>query len=287
MYLSTPLQWKYYLTCLLEQSWRPVLLYVAELYGSPICLDGSSELPLTSETPRKDIILQTTNFSYAEPVRYDYEQCQLYKIFARLIKKFKTAMASGFKTTLTAHIPKDRNHPFWQPDQQKDDFTWDVSPDSSISFQVTRWGPTDAYSRYYATHRAKDVIRNIRTAVINRVSFPSRVTLPSPKFPPISCVIFDLGIMLNGMWKDAKQLFLSPDFGQFAIDQIQRIIDSNEEVPIRQVLEYYQVHPLCKLTVDLFPHEGGKLLGCHCFTHQPTSSDREFAGEYAIWSNST
>ncbi len=155
----------------------------------------------------------------------------------------------GYTTTLTVRIPKRRNHPFWlldvtQPDEKL--FTWDVSEDT-LSFEVTRWGAQDDYSSFYATQRAKDIIENIRAAVLNPTHLHSCIFVAMPhalNHSLHSRRVLGLGRQLNTTWKYAKLAFSTVCHAQTvdsSVNFIQDIIDSNTLPGLSPLLKYYQV----------------------------------------------
>ena len=162
LYLFTRASSDTYLSILLEEALRPLLEYAQELYASPIRLDGwpTMDYPYM-KFHHDEIVLRAKNFTYDRPKSYDSNASHICQVLntivpgAALVKK-------GLTTTLTVHIPKRHDHPFWHRTSYENTgklFSWDVSEDA-LSFQVTRWGPLDEYSRFYATQRAKDIIRN-------------------------------------------------------------------------------------------------------------------------------
>jgi hypothetical protein len=233
------LQWNYYLANFFEGTWGPLLVYMEELYSPPIRLNGFSGLPVTSDTPKKDIFIKGNNFLYEQPKLYDYLTCRVFQTLSAIAKKFyKSKMKGGYTTTVTVRIPEQRDHPFWNCQ----DFSWDVSQGPAISFQVTRWGPQEDSSQYYATQRAKDVIRNIRITMTG----PLPTFGQTPKFPPVSHLALCLGRELNDLWKTGKSIFsegrFQPDNAEIFLGWIQRMIDHNEHAPV-PVLKYYEVYP--------------------------------------------
>jgi hypothetical protein len=233
----------------LEEAWRPLLVYIQELYNCPVRLDGLRPMKFAFSISRTDVVLKAKNFIYERPQVYDATESRVFKSLNAIFLN-KATMKGGFTTTLTVHIPKRRNHPFWLLDiNQPDDklFGWDNSEDA-LSFQVTRWGPIEDYSNFHATQRAKDIVRNIRAAVSNPthlITCISGVITHISNYSLDSCSVFCLGVRLNQMWKNTKLTFSSictEQTMEHAVSYIQEIIDSNISLELSSLLKYYQVY---------------------------------------------
>lgn len=206
-------------------------------------------MEFTSFMSRTEIILKANNFIYERPRAYDADACRVLQSLNAIFHN-KATMKGGFTTTLTVHIPRRRNHPFWLLDaNQSDDklFNWDGAEDA-LSFQVTRWGPMEDYSNFHVTQRAKDIIRNIRATVSN----PTHLTTCIPEvvthisdYSLDSCSIFRLGVRLNQIWKEMRLNF-SMIFTEQSAETIliffRETIDSNISLIHSSLLKYYQVY---------------------------------------------
>ena len=242
-----------YLADFLETVWMPLLAYIQELYSYPISLDGLPTMRLTSATSKMDIIFKAKNFTYTRAQPYNSVAS---RVFQSLISISPLGMniKDGCTTTLIVHIPKNRDHPFWQLDlTQCEDklFTCDESKDT-LSFQVTRWGPLEKLSYFSATQRAKDIVRNIRAALSNPthlsecISAAKTQSLRTSNRRPDYCPILHIGMKLNYMWKHAKLGFSSvckEHIVDLAVSCIQDIINSDKLPTFSPVLKYYQVYP--------------------------------------------
>ena len=198
---------------------------------------------------RTDVVLKAKNFIYERPQAYDATNSRVFQSLNAIFSN-KATMKGGFTTTLTVHIPKRRNHPFWLLDMNQSDdklFSWDDS-EEALSFQVTRWGPMEDYSNFYVTQRAKDIIRNIRAAVSNPthvITCISGVITHISDYSLDTCSVFCLGVRLNQMWKNTKLTFsriCTEQTTEFAVNFIQEIIDSNISLGLSSLLKYYQVY---------------------------------------------
>jgi hypothetical protein len=229
---------------------RPFLEYMQELYTSPIRLDGfrTMDYPCMVSNP-DEIMLRAKNFKYDRPRSNDFKNSLINRVL-NTIKFDAASVKKGVITTLIVHVPKRRDHPFWYrtfTESKKSLFNWDISEDA-VSFQVTRWGPLEEYSRFYTTQRAMDIIQNIRAAVSN----PIYVSLWAPRIKKrsnshnFSCPILQLGMELNDMWRRTNSKFLtacSREFVKDAVEKIQKWIDSEKYILISPLLRYYQVGP--------------------------------------------
>jgi hypothetical protein len=234
-----------YLSNLFEAACKPLLIYIQEVYGSPIQLSGLPSPNLTSSTPSTEIIFKGKNFNYDKHRSYDYESSRVFRIMQSINKKFNRTMKNSYTTTLTVHIPKDPNHPFWNIDrpQRRDDsemFTW-VASDDSVSFQVQRWGPYVEYANYYATQRAKDIIWNIRLGVSGTRVFGRPAVFRISRFPA-SCPAFSLGVQLQNIWRAGAQGISTVQFAIDAVNTIQQMIEKNTLASLGLLLTYYQVN---------------------------------------------
>lgn len=249
LYLFTRVSAWSSLASFLEEAWKPLLAYVQEFYSYPIRLDGLRTMKFTSATSRDEIIFKAKNFVYESPKPYDLIASRVSQSLNTIIGKQST-VKGGCTTTLTVCIPKRHDHPFWllSTAQSHDKlFAWDISEDA-LSFQVTRWGPLGEYSNFYATERAKDIIRNIRATVSDSTHITTCVSEAMThisNYSLDSCPVLSLGVQLHDTWKHAKLAFSTvcvPQFAEFAVNFIQKIIDSNTMPELTALLQYYQVH---------------------------------------------
>ena len=247
LYMFTRVPLEKCLASFLEEVWRPLLVYMQELYSCPIPLYRSPTMIFYSAISRKEVVLKARNFTYERPQAYDITASRVFQSLNVLSSS--GSVKGGYTTTLTVRIPKRRNHPFWLLDRAEPDdklFTWDISEDT-LSFQVTRWGPLEEHSSFNATQRAKDIIQNIRVAVSNPThvhSCISQVMSHPFNHSLASCRVLGLGIQLNKMWKHAKLAFSTVCTAQTVeinVNFIQDIIDSNTVLGLSPLLKYYQV----------------------------------------------
>ena len=237
---------------LLEEAWMPYLVYVQELHGYPIRLNGLSIKELTFVTPKTDIVFKAKNFVYNHQPSSDIASSRAFQSLLA-VSPIGNYIKNGYTTTLAVHIPKYRDHSFWHLDstQCKDKlFACDESQDT-ISFQVTRSGPLPDWSNYFATQRAMDIIQNIRNSVSHPTHLSNSISAAMTQSLQISnslhdrCPVFLLGVKLNSMWKRVNLVFTtvcSEQIMKFAVEYIQDIIDSNTLPALTPVLKYYQVY---------------------------------------------
>lgn len=250
LYLFTRTSLEICLAGFLDEILRPVLEYMQELYGPPIRLDG---LPIMdypcAELNQDEIIVRAKNFVY-DRRSYEFRSCHIWQVL-NAITPDAVLVKKGVTTILTVHIPKRWDDPFWYhtfTESEEKLFGWNISEDA-LSFQVTQWGPLEEYSKFYATQRAKDIIRHIRAAV----SRPNYVPLRTPRAMmqesnshAFSCPVLRLGIDLNDTWRRADSAFstiCSEEFMKYAIEIIQKWIDSEAYTHLSPVLRFYQVYP--------------------------------------------
>jgi hypothetical protein len=139
LYLFTPASPETYLSVLLEETLGPLLKYMQEIYASPVRLDG---LPTMNYPDTKfyhdEIILRAKNFIYDRPQSYDCNASYIGQILST-IAPGAGPIKKGLTTTLTVHIPKRHDHPFWHHascENTEKLFSWDISEDA-LSFVVT------------------------------------------------------------------------------------------------------------------------------------------------------
>lgn len=265
LYLFTKYSVEEYLADFLEAIWMPLLAYIQELYSYPIPLNTLPATPLTSATSKMDIVFKAKNFAYARAQPYNSVTSPVFQSLVS-IAPLGINIKDGCTTALTVHIPKNRDHPFWQYSlNQCDDklFACDKSEDT-ISFQVTRWGPLERLSQFSATQRAKDIIHNIRAALSNPthlaecISAAKNQSLRTSNRQPDDCPILEIGMKMNYIWKCAKLGFSSvcmESIVDLAVNCIQNLINSNKLLTFSPVLKYYQVYLLilfADLPLDLF-----------------------------------
>jgi hypothetical protein len=240
------------MTDLLETAWMPLLVYVQELYSYPIRFDLLPTENYMPDISSGDIIFKGKNFAYDRPQQYD---CLSSRVFQSLttISSVGSDIKGGHTTTVTVHIPKDPNHPFWQLDAiQHGEKLFDCHESKdTISFQVTRWGPQEKMSYYNVTLRAKDIIATIRAAVSNPshlskyVSVAIDQSLRISNRLPDNCPVLRLGMKLNYLWRRGKFSF-SPGCTSESLDLamgfIQDIIDKTKLSDVVLIFKYYQVY---------------------------------------------
>jgi hypothetical protein len=265
LYLFTRRSVYHYLAELLEKAWRPYLVYLQELHSCPIRLDGLPTTSLTFMTPKTDIVFKAKNFIYNHQPSSDIASSRAFQSLLA-ISPIGNYIKNGCMTILTVHIPKHHGHSFWHLDSiqcNDNSFACDESQDM-ISFQVTRWGPLPDWSNFYATQRAKDIIRNIRASVSHPTHLSNSISEAMTQSLQISnplddpCPVFSLGVNLNSMWKHVKSVFstvCSKQTMEIAIHYIQNIIDSNSLPEFTPVLKYHQVYRyfvVTNLKLDIF-----------------------------------
>ena len=170
LYLFTSHSLDDYLTEMLEEAWMPLLAYIQEFYSYPIRLNGFRTMSLTSNISKTDIVFKAKNFVYNQPQSYDITTSRAFQSLIAIVP-IDSDIKDGFTTTLTVHIPKHRDHPFWllNSTQSKEKLFGCEKIQDTLTFQVTRWGPLPELSNFNATQRAMDIIRNIRAAVSNPI----------------------------------------------------------------------------------------------------------------------
>lgn len=212
LYLFTRNSLEDYMTEILEEAWMPLLVYIQEFYSYPIRLNGFRTMSLTSNIPKTDIVFKAKNFVYGQPQSHDIAASRAFQSLVA-ITPIPNDIKNGFTTTLTVHVPKVRNHPFWlvSSTQSKDKLFGCEKLQDTLTFKVTRWGPLPHVSNFYVTQRAMDIIRNIRAAVSNPIhlsNLPTDITQSLRRPNPLhDCPVFRLGVQLNSMWKCAKLAF--------------------------------------------------------------------------------
>jgi hypothetical protein len=235
------------MAAVLEEAWWPLLVYVQELYSYPTCLDTLGPPHITYATSRnEEVTIKAKNFSYGEPQIYPLKESRVYRSLDSNV-----SVKRGVTTKLTVRIPKSRSHPFWLlgPNYSQNKFSWNMSGDA-LSFEVTRWGPQETYSRYNATQRATDIIRNIRKAVSDSThlhNYLFRDVQQSLYHPFDSCPVLQIGAELTHIWKRYERAFSTICVEQ-AVDLVESFIqeklDSYSCVDLSPVLRYYQVCPI-------------------------------------------
>ena len=151
---------KDYLFRFFEHYMEPAVLYLQEIFSSPISLDYVSVPPLSDATDPDDIKIICPNFKY-EPLQRTKMSC--WKAWESLTRPFDKTPShkNSWVTMISVKVPKTHNHSFWQTelDPYKPVQWEDIDSDNAIEFQVSRWGPSQRHANYHATQRAKDIIR--------------------------------------------------------------------------------------------------------------------------------
>jgi hypothetical protein len=200
LYTLTEQTAKAYLVTYLDEIWKPLLIYVQELFGPPITLSGSPSLRLMPKNEIKSYE-DTQMFVHTE-VQYDRSTCLALRTLQKINSKFHTSRSKdGYMTTLTVTIPRDPHHAFWHRQ-----LPHVLEFQEKLSFEVCRWGQTRGESYNHAIQRAVDIIQFIRTAVsVNSPNIPA-FQLKSFTRTSISCRIFQLGAELCSMWKKSSEV---------------------------------------------------------------------------------
>jgi hypothetical protein len=242
---------KSYLTTYLEEIWKPLLIYVQELFGPPItltCFPSHTAIPTNEIKSYKD-----THTLVHTQAKYDYITCPVLQTLQNLHPKFRPLMNDGFTTTLTVIVPKNPCHSFWQQQTPLEPKFQDT-----VSFEVRRWGQTKEQSYNHAIQRAADVIRYIRATVLGDSPKMAAFQFTTLSHSPISCSIFQLGAELYSMWKQSNEVFPGKDLEERHVgasrllQTIQEKHDSDTYIYARPVLQYYKVYFLTSL-VDIRP----------------------------------
>lgn len=220
----------------------PLLVYIQEFYSYPIGLDGLCSMSLTSNISETDIVFKAKNFIYNQPQSYDITTSRAFQSIIAIVPN-DSYIKDGFTTTLTVHVPKHRDHPFWLLDStQSDEKLFDCENiQDTLTFQVTRWGPMPELSSFNATQRAMDIIQNIRVAVSNSTRLPSLMLQSLWRPSSLHCSVFRLGIQLNSMWKCGKLVGVAHTV-DLVVNDIQNIVNSGTLPALSPALKYYQVY---------------------------------------------
>jgi hypothetical protein len=240
LFAFTELDANWYFMLFLEGIWRPLLVYIQELYGPPISLSGLRAQPLLFSINDLFKSHDDTLSCVHTQTKHSYETCSALHILKRFMPDFSTSMKKGFMTTLLVTIPEDPHHPFWHRQEcpQKSEEKW--STQEKLSFKVLRWGETKEEAYDHAIQRAIDIIRYIRTAVSGSPQIPAvKLTMT---LTPISCKIIQLGAELCTLWKTTTKLFSRKDGKRF-LQAIQEKHDSDEYIVAHPLLQYYKVYP--------------------------------------------
>ena len=241
LYLFTEEKIENYLSHFFEQHMKPALLYLQETFSPPIGLDHAWTPPLTDATDPDDIKMKSPNFKYQIPELCKTSSSNAWVSITEPFKK-NPSHKNSWMAMIKVKVPKMRNHSFWETDSEN--FTsvpWDVDSNNVIEFEVSRWGASHQHANYYATHRAKDIIRHIRLALMT--GFPVH-----PNFIPSSlknnmqtCRVFQFGVKISKMWREAERAFTdnTREFWETALDKLRSF---QVELPELQFLiKYYEV----------------------------------------------
>lgn len=251
LYLFTETTAEDFILNIFEHYLSPLLVYLQEIYSSPISLDDTRISSLSNIMPDDERKTKFSNFSYdRNPQKMKLSNEEIWKSILSLFPSRNWTNLSLFLANLTVKVPNSKNHPFWQDHAS---FEWKADQ-SAIEFQVARWGPTAVAANYHATRRAKDIIRCIRKHLIG-VIFKS-------VSPPIRLINFNpqdsracfLGTELHKMWRHADLAFAegSHGFWDFAIKTLDSYIIEFPEFHV--LLKYYKVlyHYIQSFIVDIF-----------------------------------
>jgi hypothetical protein len=249
LYLFTKLPSEFHLSALLEERWRPLLIYMQEIYGPPLCLNGFYSQSIDGLTPKEYIKHPKKSTWFLSDTRPDdYRTSVVYKNLPQLRERDEI---KGFTTQLTIHIPKYRDHSYWEQSSLHEFFNWEAGSgiSDSLQFQVERWGISKEASYYHAVQHAQNIIAAIRTALSNQ-------TIPSLEVRPpviLHCPVLNLGQKLNDRWlkSDPKSSSRqSIDDINFLNELIQTKTDSELPVQVHLLLQYYQVYFIKYTSID-------------------------------------
>jgi hypothetical protein len=242
LYSFTKLPAEFYLSTLFEEAWRPLLVYMEEVYAPPLSLSGLHDTSIDSFSSEEE---KPTLF-HEETRLYDFKSSVVYTTFQMIDRK---ASLRGFITKLTVNIPKSQYHQFWKRLPQ--DFSaWEIESEmAELSFQVERWGLSKEDSYHHAVQRAKNIIACLRMAVSKQMQVIDflGVELISPLTIP-QCPALSLGHQLNDLWK-ARPYPESSSITSWSEENTDTLttlletkINSDSLIEIRLLLQYYQVY---------------------------------------------
>jgi len=253
LYLFTEQQIEDYLCHLFEHYMRPALLYLQETFSSPISLDNVCVLPLTDATDPNDVKMKCPNFEYELPKKFTMSHSKAWRCITTPFNK-TPSHKNSWVTTIRVKIPKMGNHRFWQADSDLfHSVSWDVDKNNAIEIEVFRWGPSQQHANYHATQRAKDIICWIRKTLTVGFPQPSTFLSSSWKYNLQTCQVFQFGVKLNKMWRQAERAFLNntQEYWETALNKLH---SSKAELPELQFLiRYYEVFvPFIKFLPQTF-----------------------------------
>jgi hypothetical protein len=193
-------------TQFLEGIWDPFLQYVSSKYGPPTQLDkvDCSRFILNQAT------ISAKNWIYDVPKVYDMKNSVMYKYLTSIVERVP-GVKPGTTCRLKVSIPARESHPFWKLDPTVDAeyklYIWDLA-EEALEFEVCLWGPEDDQAKFNATHRAKDIIRNIRS----QLNPPQLCAEPSEEdrcevLCEMECKVFQIGKHLSQHWRDSGEAF--------------------------------------------------------------------------------
>ena len=251
LYLFTETTADDFILNVFEHYLSPLLDYVQEIYSSPISLDDARILPLSKSVPDCETKIKSSNYSYGRnPQKIKLSDEEIWKSIVALFPSRNWPTPTLYLTNLTVKVPNSKNHSFWQ---NCTSFEWKADQ-SAIELQVARWGPTVEGADYYATQRAKDIIRCVRKHLTGIVFSSPPLPIRIINFNPQDCRACFLGTELHEMWRIADSGFAwnSHGFWEFAIKKLDIYIIKFPE--FRVLLKYYQVfyHYVQLFIVDIF-----------------------------------
>ena len=238
LYLFTETTAEDFILNVFEHYLSPLLVYLQELYSSPISLNGAQISPLSNVVPDYETKIKFSNFSYGRnPQKIKLSDEEIWKSIVTLIPPRNWATPSLFLTNLTVKVPNSKSHPFWEDCAS---FEWKADQ-SAIEFQVARWGPTVVDANYHATQRAKNIIRCVRKHLIGVVFSSPPLPIRLVNFNPQDSRACFLGTELHNIWRHADLAFAqnSHIFWDFALKTLDTYAVKFPE--LRVLLKYYKV----------------------------------------------
>jgi hypothetical protein len=234
LYSFTERSAEFYLSILFEIAWRPLLVYIEEMYTPPISLSGFLGKSLDSFTSQQS---KSTLFD-SECRPFDFNTRPESKAFQKIPENHRL---TGAITKLTIRIPRSQDHPFWKR-PPRDLSEWDFDKDE-LSFHVERWGFSNKESFYNAMQRARDIIACIRMHISGRIEVV-RLLQTRPISPLIipQCPVLSLGHEVTALWGPYSSItpWTEKTTNTF-LAQLQKKIDSVSYIQSRLLLQYYQV----------------------------------------------
>jgi hypothetical protein len=220
-----------YLFNFFEVSWLPLLHHMQETYAPPIRLDN---IPCPHYTA-PDNLLNLPNFHYHEVTKYDIKaSIEFQMLQAAAGAPMNLRPHPGWQSTLTVTIPASLSHPYWTTEH----YSYDIEPDT-LSFHVTRWGPSPDEANYYSSQRAQDIIQTIRLKTTIKSQIPAVPWNKATRL--LSCPTYILAKSLHNLWKSNKHAFTTPSdpFWTSAISTIQNFASTHPTLIL--LLNYHEV----------------------------------------------